>query len=104
MVRISWYTDLVVPTPYEYFEVAVSHAQYDRDHLPDQGWARYRKVGTTRMAAVAGPLTVQTKEGEYSLPDDWRGFIALDHEGYPYPVELEIHSQSYELVSDQDSA
>lgn len=58
-----------------------------RYDLPDGTWAEYRKVATTRMIAVTGPAVVETKEGEYPLPDGWRGFIALD---------ADVHTRSYE--------
>jgi hypothetical protein len=72
--------------------------RYDRDNLPSGPWVEYRKVGTTRMVAITGPVTVETKEGEYPLPDGWQGFVALDTEGYPYPVDRAVHSRSYELA------
>jgi hypothetical protein len=73
---------------------------YDKDNLPSVDWAEYRKTETTRMwGPVPGPFTVETKEGEYELPADWLGFIALDADGYPYPVDASVHAQSYERVA-----
>lgn len=72
---------------------------YDRDHLPEGDWADYRKRSTTRMIAVSGPLSVQTKEGAYQLPSGWEGFIALDVGGDPYPIDASVASASYERVS-----
>lgn len=70
--------------------------RYDKDNLPPVGWAEYRKVGTTRMAPVNGPFIVTTKEGEYEVPAGWQGFIALDSDGDPYPVEFGVHARAYE--------
>jgi hypothetical protein len=79
--------------------------RYNKDNLPSAEraarWDEYRKIGTTRMwGPVAGPFTLETREGEYeSLPAGWKGFIALDTDGYPYPVEADEHARSYERVA-----
>ena len=72
---------------------------YAADALPDNGWAEYRKITTTRMVPAAGPCTVQTQEGSYDLPDGWEGFIAVDNQGYPYPISAATHAETYERVS-----
>ncbi|MGH3985922.1 MAG: hypothetical protein ACRDTZ_01210 [Pseudonocardiaceae bacterium] len=72
---------------------------YDRDNLPDLEWIEYRKIGTTRMVPVTGPFTVVTKEGAYTVPDGWDGFLALDADGDPYPVAADVHTRSYERAS-----
>lgn len=74
--------------------------RYDRDNLPEGDWADYRKVGTTRMVQVSGPFVVTTKEGEYILPSGWYGYIAIDTAGHPYPIDPEVHVQSYERVDE----
>lgn len=61
-------------------------------------WRAYRKVTATEMRAAEGPLEVATREGIYTLPEGWRGFIAVDPDGYPYPVELDAHRVTYEPV------
>lgn len=71
---------------------------YDRKNLPKTGWVEYRKKGTTRMMPVRGPFQVKTKEGLYCLPPDWEGFIALDKDGDPYPIALDVWAHSYERV------
>lgn len=75
---------------------------YTRDTLPTGQWARYRKTGTTEMRPITGPAVVETMEGPYTLPDGWRGFVAIDTAGYPYPVDAGVHRVSYELVCDED--
>lgn len=72
---------------------------YDRENLPTGTWADYRQKATTRMIAVVGPFTVTTKEGQYDLPCGWEGFIALDTDGDPYPIEIAVQSRSYEPVA-----
>lgn len=69
---------------------------YDRDNLPTEGWESWRKTQLTQMVPIEGPCVVVTKEGEYPLPDGWSGQLALDSEGYPYPVEGAVHRASYE--------
>jgi hypothetical protein len=74
--------------------------RYDKDNLPSVDWAEYRKIGITRMwGPLTGPFTVETREGEYKLPAGWLGFVALDAEGYPYPVVAAEHARSYERVA-----
>lgn len=69
---------------------------YTRDNRPSGSWTEYRKKATTSMISVTGPFTVHTKEGKYDLPEGWQGFIALDSEGYPYPIDAREHKLSYE--------
>lgn len=73
---------------------------HDKALPPTADWAHYRKTVTTRMTPVVGPFTVTTREGDYSLPVGWLGFIALDVEGYPYPIEAEVHQRSYVEVAE----
>lgn len=78
----------------------MTEPRYTHNNLPDGDWVQYRKVGTTRMAPVTGPCVVDTKEGEYRLPEGWQGFIALDSDGDPYPVAAEVHARTYERADD----
>jgi hypothetical protein len=66
-------------------------ATYGKDNLPSDAfaWKDYRKLGTTRMVSLIGPFTVITKEGPYTLPPDWIGYLAVDADGYPYPIEAD---------------
>lgn len=70
--------------------------KYTKEDLPVDGWAEYRKVGTTRMTPITGPCTVVTMEGPYELPDGWTGYLAVDTQGWPYPVDAAVHAESYE--------
>lgn len=69
--------------------------RFDRDNLPQAGWVTYRKTCSTRMVPLRGPATVITKEGPYGLPPEWRGFLAVDPAGWPYPVDADVHAASY---------
>lgn len=75
--------------------------RYDCDDLPVDGWADYRKTTTTRMAPIEGPCVVITQEGPYTLPTGWKGQLALDSQGWPYPVAAEVFAETYEPVSDE---
>lgn len=68
---------------------------YDKHTLPKGDWQEYRKIGITSMIPVSGPLVVVTLEGEYSLPAGWRGYIAVDTNGCPYPIDEAMHAKSY---------
>lgn len=72
--------------------------RFDRDNLPvpvDE-MGLHRKTALTPMVMVDGPFTVVTQEGDYTLPDGWRGFIAVDRAGFPYPIALTEYHETYE--------
>lgn len=73
---------------------------YDKDHLPlpVEKMSLHRKTALTPMLFHRGPFVVITQEGEYNLPDGWRGYIAVDKEGHPYPISEENYNSSYEPV------
>jgi len=73
---------------------------YDKDHLPVpiEDMPHYRKIGTTPMWFHHGPFRVYTQEGDYTLPEGWRGYIAVDRAGHPYPIAEDEHATTYEKV------
>ncbi len=71
---------------------------YSADCLPENGWARYVKRGVTRMARIDGPFAVRTLDGNLAFCDD--GWLAVDRQGYPYPVADQAHASMYERVLD----
>jgi hypothetical protein len=72
---------------------------FDKDNLPPDGeFKSYRKTALTRMAGpYEPPVTVQTREGEY-LSSDEPCFIALDADGWPYPVAQSVLEKTYEAA------
>lgn len=73
-----------------------AHPVYDGQNLPAAGWQWFRKRTATRMVQIGGPCSVQTANGRVSLPVGWRGYLAVDEAGYPYPVDNDVHRKSYE--------
>jgi hypothetical protein len=66
------------------------------DPHPNQSpWSPYRKKGVTWMMRVSGPFKVQTQEGLVACDD---GYVAIDEEGWPYPVSASVHAKSYEAT------
>lgn len=63
-----------------------------KNTLPNGEWRNYSKKTATRMLRMNGPFEVQTREGVVVCED---GFLAIDAEGYPYPVSLKVHEQTY---------
>jgi len=59
----------------------------------------YVKTRKTRAARVPGPFTVETREGYLSCPD---GYLALDSEGFPYPIAKDEFENIYELDPSDD--
>lgn len=58
------------------------------------GWQEYVKVTPTKMVRMSGPFACDTKEGRVECAD---GFLAVDAEGFPYPVAKSIHDATYKL-------
>lgn len=67
--------------------------------LRDFLFSRYRKTAVTR---AMGPVTlsvstdIDTSEGTIELPAGWVGWIAIDADGMPYPIEKTIFEKTYE--------
>ena len=59
-------------------------------------WPEYRKTQTIRARYIPGPWTVETREGVLDMPDG--GWLALDDEDYPYPIDAEVFARIYEEV------
>lgn len=77
-------------------------ARLTRETLPkpdSKAWRSYRKKVLTKMMPIDGPALVETREGPYTLPEGWKGFIALDSGNWPYPVVQEEADRMYELAA-----
>lgn len=66
-------------------------------------WPVYKKKAATPALHIeeftsTGEVTVETKEGEYILPDGWDGYIAVDPDGDPYPIEGKVFKEVYEPI------
>jgi hypothetical protein len=53
----------------------------------------FEKVGETRMARIQGPFSCVTIDGNVATCDD--GWLAVDSEGYLYPVADAVAQRSY---------
>jgi len=71
---------------------------FTKDDMPGSGWRAWRKVATTYMLKINEPFSVDTSEGEMSCDDGW---LALDSQGNPYPIDSKVQSISYELAEEQ---
>jgi hypothetical protein len=78
----------------------VSAPRFDKDHLPVpvEEMGLHRKTALTPMVMMDGPFVVVTQEGECELPEGWRGFVAVDKAGCPYPIGLAEYHETYEPV------
>ncbi len=72
---------------------------FDRDNLPTEGWAEYRKTAITKAVRIEGPFEVATSEGDLRCAD---GFLAIDARGYPYPIAADEFELIYTPASDAD--
>lgn len=72
---------------------------YAQGTLPEGApWRRYRKRSQTVATYVEGPFNISTREGSLTLPEGWRGYVALDTHGYPYPIELDEFRNIYQQL------
>lgn len=77
-----------------------SYPVWSIETLPDPDDARWetwvKRPVPVRMFRVKGPCRFVTIDGVWSdLPEDWEGFVAVDADGYPYPLHVEVHAKSY---------
>ena len=68
--------------------------EFTKDSLPPLAeFTLHRKKVLARMVKIDGPFSVQTKEGTLSRDDGW---LALDSDGYPYPISSADYDMMYE--------
>jgi hypothetical protein len=76
---------------------------FTRENLNEQsqdqspGFLPFRKKTVTWMMRVTTPFKVVTHEGVVECDD---GYVAVDEEGWPYPIALSVHGKSYEPAED----
>jgi hypothetical protein len=71
---------------------------FDRMNLPEEdGFKVYRKKTLVRAMRVEGPFTVATREGALLCED---GYLALDEDGWPYPIAAPVFEKTYEEVAE----
>lgn len=60
-------------------------------------WPEFRKVATIRARYIGGAFTVETREGVLDMPDG--GWLALDADGWPYPIAADVFARTYAAIS-----
>ena len=63
--------------------------------LDADAFSTYRKKHLTRAVRIDGPFDVETREGLLHCAD---GYLALDSDGWPYPIAREEFERIYEPV------
>ena len=76
-------------------DVPVPH--YTKEHVDSGAWASWRKRVTTKAVRIYGPFTVETREGPLSCPD---GYLAVDSQGWPYPIAKDEFETIYGPAND----
>lgn len=66
---------------------------YSADNLPDGSWHEFRKTQPIEAMRMSDPFEVETREGRVKCSDGW---LAIDSEGYPYPIAAAEFDLSYE--------
>lgn len=77
------------------------HPVWEHGELPQFGWKWFRPARAQRMAPIGGPCTVVTAGGPIRLRKGWRGWLALDSRGYPYPIATPDHQRDYTPAGEQ---
>jgi hypothetical protein len=72
---------------------------YKRDNLDkvEPYFEEYRKKVLTKAARIKGPFQTLTREGTLECQD---GYLAVDSEGWPYPIAKSEFEAIYEKVED----
>lgn len=70
---------------------------YHRGEMPSGAFGEFRKVAFTKAIRIFGPFTVQTREGILSCEDGW---LAIDANGWPYPIADDEFRLIYEPTDD----
>lgn len=74
---------------------------YSAGNLPDGGPIEAVKKGRTKFyGPVDGPFALVTREDTLQFNADWRGYVALDVNGFAYPCELTVFEGSYDVVGE----
>jgi len=64
----------------------------DVKDAPDS-WPAWRKVAVTHAKRIEGPFQTETREGLLVCPD---GYLAVDPDGFPYPIARSVFEDIYE--------
>jgi hypothetical protein len=78
---------------------------WDIASLPPQDDPRWqtwlKRPLAIRMFPATGPLRVYTVDGFVDLSPEWDGFVAVDAQGYPYPLDKAVHAASYDAATEE---
>lgn len=66
---------------------------FTADNLPEGDWAAFRKTEPIEALRMDGTFTVETREGVVECDDGW---LALDSDGFPYPIAADEFENVYE--------
>jgi hypothetical protein len=69
-------------------------ASVTRDQLPEGTYRTYRKIFQPKAIRMVGPFHCLTGEGNIASCAD--GWLAIDSQGYPYPIGAAEFETTYE--------
>lgn len=67
--------------------------QFVEESLDVAACPQFRKTALTPAIRMAGPFTVETREGTLECSDGW---LAIDAGGWPYPIAADEFDRIYE--------
>lgn len=79
--------------------MGVAH-RVTRDRLPSGArFERFRKTYEPLATRMSGPFECLTSEGNIAACED--GWLAIDSQGFPYPIGAEEFAATYERMDEQ---
>ena len=69
-----------------------------RDELPKGSYRTYRKCFRPKAIRMTGPFQCLTSEGNVASCAD--GWLAIDSQGYPYPIGAAEFEATYNLLEE----
>jgi hypothetical protein len=73
----------------------VSTPRFSKRNIPLANFRFYRKKVLTSACRIKGPFIVETREGTLRCEDGW---LALDSNGDPYPIAVDVFEELYEVA------
>jgi hypothetical protein len=67
----------------------------DLGDIQPTDWHHFAMKQLVPAIRINGPFYVQTRDGMLKCNDGW---LALDVNGFPYPIDDEVFKKSYSLV------
>jgi hypothetical protein len=86
-----------MPNPRLFTRENLNQQSPDPQSRSQSAFRPYRRKNVTWMMRVETPFKVVTQHGIVECDD---GYVAVDEEGWPYPISISVHAKAYEPAED----